>query len=328
MVKPPSPKVEITPLDNAFIDKSVWSQLTNAAKSCRGPVDVAVAYFSKGASELLPLSDKSRLVVDASEWTVRAGLTCPSDLLALLERGCQIYTVPNLHAKVYVFGTRAYIGSANASNCSANRLVEAMVNTNDRHVIASARAFVRSLCRDPLSPEMLKGLLKIYRPPKLPAGRGGARKEARRNRSQIAAFAPLRIVKLKTISWSDIDDEESERGRKVVDKLRHHEKHWTTEEFSWRGKCSIQRHERVLQLHEEDDGRVMVSPLATALHIRQYKVQGRDRAIVYLERRTGRRQSFEALAKRLGHSSERKLNKGGIVRDEAFASLLRSIWPQ
>ena len=47
----------------------------------------------------------------------------------------RIFSVANLHAKVYVLGTTALIGSANASQHSAHTLVEAMLLTTDRKVV-------------------------------------------------------------------------------------------------------------------------------------------------------------------------------------------------
>ena len=131
-----------------FIEDGIWSRLTKAAKACRGPAVVAVAYFSEEAAALLPIPKGSQLVVDASEATVKCGLTCPADLLRLHKKGVRIFSVQNLHAKVYVFGAQAFIGSANASNSSATRLKEAMLRTTERDAVKAARAFVRELCSD------------------------------------------------------------------------------------------------------------------------------------------------------------------------------------
>lgn len=60
---------------------SAWSQHRCA---------VAVAYFSEGASSLLPLAKGSRLVVNASERCVASGQTCPADLIKLVERGVAV----------------------------------------------------------------------------------------------------------------------------------------------------------------------------------------------------------------------------------------------
>jgi hypothetical protein len=102
----------------------VWSRLIRTHRKGRRGAWVAVAYFGKGAARLLRLRKGSQLVVDASENAVKSGLTCPDDLIALLKRGVRIFSIANLHAKVYVFGNAALIGSANASQHSARTLVD------------------------------------------------------------------------------------------------------------------------------------------------------------------------------------------------------------
>jgi hypothetical protein len=98
----------------------VWSHITAESPRERQPALVAVAYFGKGASDLLKLPTGSRLVVNASENGVKTGQTCPANLLRLLKRGVRIFSNPFLHGKVYVFGRCAAIGSANTSVNSAN----------------------------------------------------------------------------------------------------------------------------------------------------------------------------------------------------------------
>jgi hypothetical protein len=151
-----------------FVTDGVWKSLTASAKAARKPALVAVAYLGQGASKLLPLPAGSRLVVDASKGAVKSGQTHPADLKRLQKRGVVIYSYPSLHAKVYAFDGFAFIGSANASNRSAGTLTEALVRTSDQAVVRSAKAFVRNLCRDELSPGRLDRLQKMYRPPRIP----------------------------------------------------------------------------------------------------------------------------------------------------------------
>lgn len=70
-----------------IITESPWETLTNRVKSSSRPCHVAVAYFGKGASKLLPLPPDSRLVVDASDGAVKSGQTCPDELLKLQRKG-------------------------------------------------------------------------------------------------------------------------------------------------------------------------------------------------------------------------------------------------
>jgi phosphatidylserine/phosphatidylglycerophosphate/cardiolipin synthase-like enzyme len=136
----------------ALLTTEIWRSITAAARHSRKPSFVAAAYFGKGASNLLPLRTNSRLVVDASEAAVKSGATHPADLRRMQKRGVIIYSVPNLHAKVYAFDDFAFVGSANVSNHSAGTLVEAMIRTSDPTAIRSVRTFVQGLCSNELSP--------------------------------------------------------------------------------------------------------------------------------------------------------------------------------
>jgi len=154
-----------------FLGGSVWGAITASSRAHKGPSDVAVAYFGQGVTKLLTLARGSRLVVDASEQAVKSGQTHPASLLALHRKGVSIFSVKNLHAKVFVFGRTAFIGSANVSERSARQLFEAVVRTTDTRVVRDARDFVRESCIDPLRTEHLRTLQGIYEPPKIAGGK-------------------------------------------------------------------------------------------------------------------------------------------------------------
>jgi phosphatidylserine/phosphatidylglycerophosphate/cardiolipin synthase-like enzyme len=146
-----------------FMTTNIWDELTEAARRSKKPAHIAVAYFGKGAS-------KSRLVVDASEATVKAGLTHPKDLRRMQLRKNAIYSSHNLHAKVFAFDEAVFIGSANASKNATKVLQEAMVRVTDAAVKRAARSFINDLCLEPLGPKELKLLQSMYRSPRFVPG--------------------------------------------------------------------------------------------------------------------------------------------------------------
>lgn len=156
----------VDPVSLSLIAGRVWNDITQAARSASEPAHVAVAYFGSSGSRLLPLPSGSHLVVDASVAAVSAGQTCPDGLVKLQRRGTRIYSYQGLHAKVYVFQTEAFIGSANVSYSSSDTLFEAMLRTNSPHVLNAARAFVLGLCVSELDPAALARLQQLYRPPR------------------------------------------------------------------------------------------------------------------------------------------------------------------
>lgn len=156
-------------MTSELITTAVWDVLFQEAKQARRPAHVAVAYFGSGASRLLPLPKNSLLVVDASDAAVKSGQTCPFDLLKLHSRGIRVHSHRNLHAKVYVLGNVAFIGSPNVSQHSANIMLEAMFRTQQRSAVTAARKFVDSLCITELDSNEITRLARIYKPPRFSA---------------------------------------------------------------------------------------------------------------------------------------------------------------
>ncbi len=222
-----------------FITRGVWKSITASAKAARKPALVAVAYFGQGASKLMPLPAGSRLVIDASEGAVKSGQTHPADLIRLQKRGVVIYSYPLLHAKVYAFDGFAFVGSANASNRSAGTLREAVVKTSDQAVVRSARAFVRDLCRDELSPGRLDRMQKMYRPPRIPGGSKETRKAS--SRKAASGLPRLFLAQLELKDLPEGSEAASEKGMKIAKARRNHGRSYVRRTTSESGKTPFGR---------------------------------------------------------------------------------------
>lgn len=104
------------------------------------------------------------LYVNASEATIKAGLTDPRVLLRLVRAGVRCFCVPRLHAKVYVADGVVFIGSNNASNHSATVLTELAARVDDPLFLSSVIAWIGSLPAVRLDEDAVKPLLELYRP--------------------------------------------------------------------------------------------------------------------------------------------------------------------
>lgn len=164
-----------------LLTSEIWPHITASVNKKPGRCHVAVAYFGSGAAKLLPLRKGSTLIVDMSERAVRSGQTKPSEIGKLLKAGVDVHTVENLHAKVFVADGLPIVGSTNASHNSAETLVEAVLETQHREIVRSCRDFVRSLRGELVTPEYVKHMQRLYRPPRFPP---------RKHDSPPASFAP------------------------------------------------------------------------------------------------------------------------------------------
>ncbi|MBA4016998.1 MAG: hypothetical protein C0483_07490 [Pirellula sp.] len=311
-------------MSSELITKSVWKELTRAAKKSRRASLAAVAYFGRGASKLLPLRPKSRLVVDAGEAAVKSGQTCPAELLKLQKIGVRIFSAPNLHAKLFVFGQRAFIGSTNVSNRSANMLIEALLATTDAEAVKAARTFAKDLCVHELGPDALQMLQLIYRPPRVPGNRATPRRSrVTKNRIELPK---LRIAQLTEGFIPDGSESAQESGERAAISKRQHRRTHEVQDFWWTGNCPFRVRDTVVQVLKEEDGRKFVSPPGNVLHLRHWR-RGRKRVtFVYLEVPNRRRVLLGRLAKQLGYGAKKRLGKGGQVRDADLAKKLLTAW--
>jgi hypothetical protein len=307
-----------------IVTDGVWTRLKSVQRRSRQRAWVAVAYFGKGAAQLLELNRGSHLVVDASEQAVKSGQTCPRDLLILLRKGVRIFSYPLLHAKVYVFGTTAAIGSANASRHSADVLFEAMIVTTEAKAVRQAKEFVRSIAKNEVGPEELRRLNRKYRQPHFPPGVGRL-KPAPRKASSTRSFPRIRILHLSPVQWSDRDESERGAGEQVAARRRMHRSTWKMDDFQWVGAQNFRRGDKVVMVTREDSGARLVDPPGTVLHVRTYPFRNGTASFVYLELPPHRRKNIKIIARRLGRGSLRRLQRGGILSAE-MSSKVYDLW--
>jgi hypothetical protein len=310
-------------MTTAFLSGDIWPQLRKAARGSRQRCAVAVAYFGKGASGWLPLPKGSRLVVDASERSVASGQTCPAELAKLVENAVTVYSVPNLHAKVFVLGSAAYIGSPNVSSRSASQLVEAVIRTTERHTVRAARQFVEKYCLHELTPRVLKRLAKLYRPPLFPGGKRS--KLSPSMRSERPSLPRVLLAQLEREDYSERDQALHDAGMLVAKKRQDHPRSFELESFRWSGKCPYRCDDVVIQVTDEGSRRVLVAPPGNVVYVRRRRDGNSLVSFVYVERPARRRRQVKAIAQTLGYP-EKRLRSRGLIRDSTFAEALLNIW--
>jgi hypothetical protein len=261
-----------------FLSPELWPRLQTLAKG-KGRRAVAVPFVGKGSVKRLPLQSGDLLVCRLDEATVRAGLTDPKEILGYLQRGVEVHAVNNLHAKVFVFGRSAIIGSSNLSGYSEHSLLEAAIETSSADIVRSSRDFIESLRGNEVGPEYARRLVRIYRPPKLSGALTPRIRKQRIHHDDIVAL----LLELSDFDEIDCVAEQSARrlGRtRLADPERS-----TVDTFRWEGKLpkAMKRGVRVLQLIASGTRR-RVYPPARVLEVKRYTSRrGGSRAIVCVE---------------------------------------------
>jgi len=306
-----------------LLTRNIWPQLTKASQHSSKRCTVAVAYFGKGANRLLPLAKGSRLVVDASERSVACGNTCPTELMKLVKRGVDVYSVPNLHAKVFVLGRAAYIGSANVSSHSASQLLEAVMRTSEPNMVRAARTFVEHHCLHQLTPKVLERLSKLYHPPRIPGGKPSRHRRA--ITSEHPSLPRLFLAHLHLEDWSEQDQALHDEAMDVAKKHRKHPRSFELDSFRQTGKCFYRRGDVIVQVTDEGKSGILVTPPGNVLHVRTRRDRNRRVSFIYVECPDRRRRQIKALTRTL-RCPKKRLLRDGVIRDLAFAQALMNAW--
>jgi hypothetical protein len=128
---------------NRLLTDNVWQQFRQANRGNRGHKLAALAYVSTVG--LLAFRKGDLLICDASDQAIRSGETSANVLARFHRAGTEIYSCPDLHAKVVVLGRNVLIGSCNLSRSAAEDLRELAIIVSDSSIRSQAIAFIHEL---------------------------------------------------------------------------------------------------------------------------------------------------------------------------------------
>lgn len=303
-----------------LITKNVWHSITHAAKSTSIKSFVAVAYFGQGGARMLPLTKGSLLLVDASEKAVKSGQTCPEELLNLYYKGVKIFSLPNLHAKLFVIGKALFIGSTNVSSNSAETLTEVLFRTSEIKSVENAKEFIKSFCKVEMGPDLLARLQKMYRPPRFI----GKKKTETKQKSKNVSTSGFYTYQLESTRFTEDEKKQSEMGYSEAEKKRIIKSRHFVDEFKWGNEMTAKKNDIILQVVEED-GATYVCPPGILIHSRKWRNGKRVKTLCYVEIPDVKRKNLKWVNKKL-NLKERKLIKRDGRRTKDFAEKMFSLW--
>jgi len=299
-------------MTTTLLTTGVWQELTRAVRDNTGPMYAAVPYFSRSGNRMLPLKRGDILVVNASDTAVASGQTCPSALRRLTNKGVKVYSLENLHAKVFVLGRTAYVGSANVSASSKEYLVEAVVAIHDRNTVAAAKSFVTGLCEARVTDSELDRLEAIYRPP-----RGGPGMRKRQAKKQPRLW-------IAHIAYEDLDPSfvPALRKGRTVAKTKKTDRRRYVDEFWWTGEKAFAVGDSVVQIYTYEDGTVEIFPPGKVIERKTVRKGNRCKTFVYLETPSDCGIPYSEARKQLGQAVTRRLRRDGPLGSGAIRERL------
>lgn len=248
--------------------------------------------------------------------------------MAFIKRGVEVHAVANLHAKCYVFGRTAIVGSANVSELSENRLVEAGFEVSDPAAVTSCREFVRGLAGDVVELEFARQQIRYYKPPQIPFAVPRGRIDRRPRQTDLMAVA------LEEIDYDEADESAAERARSAASKEVQDTARFRLDEFRWsgRGSKALRKNTRVLMCTTDTRGRIRVTAPARILKIRRYRgARGTGRVMVVVEvRKYIREKPMAAVLRALGSVGRpiRGLIGAKPLHNPLLVYKLGQLWPR
>src|SRR5207302_6546237 len=229
-----------------------------------------------------------------------------------------------LHAKAFVFGKTAVVGSANVSARSKNILIEAAIETTEPKTVRSCVQFVRDWCRKRITKRDVERLAPLYNP----AGGRGGKYLAEREENHLR---PLWAVALSRMDWDQEDTRQADRARPLARKEIGDRRQFRLEEFCWPGNDLTERlseRDMVLQVMSEPGKRVLIHPPSNVIRIQQYHVRNSKRMIVFLREPKKNRINLKRLVKRLEAPSKnlRKLKRCRLLKNPKLVGELLRLW--
>jgi hypothetical protein len=268
---------------------------------------------------MLPLKKGSSLLVDASIKAVKTGQTCPDELLKLYYNGVKIFSLENLHAKLFVIGHDLFIGSTNVSGNSSNYLQEAIIKTNDKKAIQDAKAFIEKVRGIELGDDRLKRLQKEYRPPK--NSPNFSFKKEKSNSDSATAFW---VHKLKRTEWSEEAERVANEGTNELKRFHKSKSRHTVDIIYWYGEFRAKVGDTIVQVTDEV-GDAFVSPPGKLIHVKRWS-NGKTSAIFYyVEVPKKRRKSLKIIKDKVDDITYKMLNRNGRKSNRVADSII-ALW--
>lgn len=263
--------------------RELWSILAKLSKECCSRQMIAVPYLGKDSSPLLKFRKNDVLLCALTEQNSKAGNIYPAEIRLLQKKGVRVYQRDNLHAKIYLFGNKAVICSANLSSSSKSRLDEVGLLTNNPPVLKSIRKWFAERLVEPVTPGWLKHCENIYQPPK-----GGLRSPTKPKQSSTHTQTAWVIFGQLT-NYPEFEDTERQRGYQTAKQFMEKLKAFYIEEFRFTGSYrfleEINRGDLVIQaIKETVKSDYKVAPFGKLLGKKQFKnKKGTSVTYLYIE---------------------------------------------
>lgn len=192
-----------------FLSDNTWEVLKSLSINAK-TIKIAVAYFGRGASEIINLKKGDTLIVAMHLNNIKAGQVDPFEIEKLFLKGVNIYNLPNLHSKIFIFDNQLVVGSSNVSINSINNLIESAILTDDKNAVANAKQFISDHSIEKVELDYIEVCKDNYNPPKFEGK--GVKPIVSKYKGQLSR---LWLISTKRVDFDEEDYEVLEKDEHV-----------------------------------------------------------------------------------------------------------------
>src|SRR5262249_11489004 len=212
----------------ALLSDDLWRELSARAAG-HHRIRAAIAYVT---APHLDFRRGDLLICDASDESVKGGLTSASMLRSFASQGAELYSYPGLHSKVAVIGDLALIGSANLSENAGVQTCEASLLTDDLQVVGLVHGLIEKV-KSEAEPIIEDFLRRIEL---LPVTRVGGLRRTSKTKIEIGK-SRVWLVSTRELSDRLVEIEEAFEAIGTEEARKHlKDKGYTVESIRWTGK--------------------------------------------------------------------------------------------
>ncbi len=301
-----------------FLSNDIWPVIKSLSNSSR-KTKIAVAYFGTGASTQFSFKKGDILLVAMTLNNVKIGQINPFEIEKLYKKGVFIFTLANLHSKIYLFDKKVIIGSPNVSSNSANTLIETGILTDDSKTISLTENFIKEYCIEKVEQDYIKICKKNYNPPNF----FGGRKKKVTSKKIKGQLSRLWVISTKS---STVNDEISVKEEKLFEKEISDKQAFTTEKITYSPSDSfiknIRKGDMLIQVFNRKLNSIVYEPkraLGTAWNkVRTHKV------LIVEERINPNTKGWKVLEKKLKQNDIKSITKNSTreIKNENTKKIL------
>ncbi|MBA3280395.1 MAG: hypothetical protein H0U22_17140 [Geodermatophilaceae bacterium] len=305
--------------------RKLWPRITElCGVADAGSRLAAVAYVGRGAYDMLPMGAGNVLVADCTPASAAAGVTNPEEVRRFLTGGVDVFRWAGLHAKVFVFGDVAVVGSANASSHSMHHLDEAAVVITTRGGVRSVETFVSSLCVAPVDDDWLDRCARSWRPP---------RYVPRRTRTEHWAPIPpgdgwqLWCIRTEEVDWPQFADDALKQHSSALRATNPGP--YRLDAIVWDARPSFRAGDVVIQRWTDGDGKTAAYPPALVEDVWVARRGKHSRTIITMMYQRGLRPIADSTLRRKASDAGYRFREVDAqrIKDHTARDAVLSLWP-